>query len=347
MNADIFLDDCYTDRRGMTGSETSIVEIAKSLSKEHHVGLVGKFACANGMWGDVHVGSSLLNESWDIAIAWIDPTTLRNVDAKLKVFNQQVNDFHYCQGWESYIDVITSPSNNHRDNLSKQTQFDKSKWIVCPNGFNENVYKFHNGVRPNKQLVYASSPDRGLHWLLEMMPRIRQEVSDVELHIFYNWKNFYESQKHNENEIACRLRYCHSMMERMKGFVHHHQSTSKLELSNWLSSSRVLAYPCDPVNYTEGFSVTTLEAAASGCVPVICGSDALQEIYGPHVPTVSKAPYKSNKEEYYRNLKTMLTNDESYVDAQIKSHSMVDDYRWDKISEKLINDLNSYFVLKL
>lgn len=342
MPRDVFLDDAYTSKRGLTGSETSILEYAKEFKRRgHDVGLWGKFAVADGMWDGIRVGGDVGNEKWDIAIAWIDPRPLNGIKAKLKVMNQQVNDFRYCPGWESYVDVITSPANNHREYLSQFTNFPTDNWLVWPNAQDPEMFKQVAGPRKNKRIIHASSPDRGLHWLLELFPRLRKEVPEAELHIFYSWKNLYETFKNSEIEVGCRIRYANEMMKRMKSHIHHHDSTSKLELVEYMQTSRVLGYPCDPVSYTEGFSVTTLEAAATGCVPVICGADSLQEIYGNDI-VCSKAPYPKHKEEYYQNLKRMLTDDEAYVAAQKKAYNLSKQYTWKKVTDRFLKDLRPF-----
>ena len=50
--------------------------------------------------------------------------------------------------------------------------------------------------------------------------------------------------------------------------------------------AEVLGYPCDTIRMTEGFSVTTMEACASGCLPVITDIDSLGHIYGDAAPMI-------------------------------------------------------------
>ena len=51
-----------------------------------------------------------------------------------------------------------------------------------------------------------------------------------------------------------------------------------------VASAGVLAYPCDPIRYTEGFGVSALDAAAAGCHVMITDADALPSVHGGHLP---------------------------------------------------------------
>ena len=124
-------------------------------------------------------------------------------------------------------------------------------------------------------VVWASSPDRGLHWLLELFPRLRKVVPDVTLDVLYLYQAAAAS---GTGEVANRYRYMNAALEKLRGKgVRFHGSVSRRRVADAFCSSRVLAYPCHPDGpFTEGFSCTILEAAVAGCLPVIVGADALQ-----------------------------------------------------------------------
>jgi glycosyltransferase involved in cell wall biosynthesis len=214
--------------------------------------------------------------------------------------------------------------------------FDKDG-VILPNGADSSIYVRDSAAPRKKKIVYASSPDRGLHWLLEAFPEIRRRVPDVTLDIYYDWEPFYLAVKDGNSETSFRLRYCKEMLDRLKNKgVVHHGSTSREKMIDVFKSSRVLAYPCDTVSYTEGFSVTTLEAAMSGCVPVLAGADALQEVYGGHVPTVP-APYSKHKLEYLEKVVDLLRDDVLCSQAQDKAVELSSLYSWEKLGIRLID----------
>ena len=181
--------------------------------------------------------------------------------------------------------------------------------------------------------MWASSPDRGLHWLLELFPRLKVAVPDVTLDVLYLYNAALEKLR---GEVANRYRYMNAALEKLRGKgVRFHGSVSRARVADAFCSSRVLAYPCHPDGeFTEGFSCTTLEAAVAGCLPVIVGADALQEIYGEHVPC-TPAPYPHNKQRYFDDLVRALTDDGFYYAAQAKAKALADIYNWSKVGDRL------------
>ena len=336
-----------TDNRGLTGSETSLFMFAKQVAKAGHTVWVFTNIKAPAVWEGVMCNpmsqmSAADPVSWDWAIAWLDPRPLQNLPKSVKkALNEQVNDFNYCPGWESYIDLLFSPSATHRTYLKQFTSFPLSKWEVLFNGVDPAFFEKASTDKPRaRKMIFASSPDRGLHWLMEAYPRIRREVPNVELHVFYAWQRFYESVRHQESKFGYRLRYINEAFKRFAGHgVFHYGATSKTRLAEEMSTARVLAYPCDPMSFTEGFSVTTLESAVAGCVPVIIGADALPEVYGGHIPVIP-APYAAHKDDYINTVVKMLKDDEAWVAASTKGRaSLRGIYSWETLGATLMGHL--------
>ena len=343
------IDPCValTSSRGLTGSEISFFSLATEIRKlGHEVHLFSDVTSPGEIMGIMceHVNAidARRVEKWDVAIAWIDPKPLQKFQKSVKkIFNQQVNDFPYCVGWETYVDVITSPSITHKMHLKGFTNF-SGAWEVLPNGVDRITFYGHTNVsrRPPK-MVYASSPDRGLHWLLEAFPQIKRSVPEATLDVYYDWRNFYDNVRSANHETAHRLRYCKEMFDRLKDHgVTHHMSVSRSEIADVYSRARVLAYPCDPVSFTEGFSVTTLEAAISGCVPVIVGADALGEIYSGYVPVVN-APYNDNKGQFIEWVIKLLSDDVECEKWKKSALSLLDKFEYNVIAKRLEEILKS------
>ncbi len=330
----------FTASRGLTGSEVTCLTQAIEMAKRGHdvtfYSNVKRDCRVHGIefarWD--RWPNEAKSENWYASFATIHPGGFRHLPpGTLRVFNQQVNDFGYCQGWEQYTDVVTSLSHAHQKHLSQFTSF--QNWQTLPNGCDPSAY--HDGPRKNGKLVWASSPDRGLHWLLELFPRLKKRVPDAECHIYYDFQDDAESvlDRIGEKELANRYRYIKLALPKLVNHgVFHHKSVSRREIADVLSESRVLAYTCDPVRFTEGFSCTTLEAAVAGCVPVICGADALSEIYGDFVP-VTPAPYSANREAYFESLLKYMTDNAAYQSAQARCRELAKTHDWKVISGQL------------
>lgn len=331
-------DALFTSSRGLTGSEVSCVMQAIEMSKSGWSVTVYSNFTKSARVGGVEFApwdrwANEAKRNFHTVIAMIDPAGLQDAGRATRIFNQQVNDFGYCDGWESYVDVAVSPSEPHIRHLKNFTTF--QNWRVVPNGCDPGIYE--DVPRGNKKLVYASSPDRGLHWLLELFPTLKKRFSDVECHVYYNFDEGHADAyaSRGEHEMAKRFRYVALAVKKLQGHgVFHHRSVSRHEMAKVLSSARLLAYPCDPVRYTEGFSCTTLEAAAAGCLPVLCGADALGEIYADYVPMVP-APYRDHKIAYGDLLEKYLRDDGAYEVARRKARQLGKVYDWTEVGRRL------------
>jgi hypothetical protein len=300
-------DRIFDDPRGLTGSELSCLEYAKAMAARGHetMLLVGQETVDRELDG-VEIRQLDNPErvaGFDVVYAWNEPNLLREVaPGPLRVVNQQLNDFGYCHpGWEEWTDLVTSPSAHHLEFLKKQAPGVRA-WDVMPNGCDPSQYRTDRRV-PGR-VIWASSADRGLHRLLEMWPAIKSAVPHATLKCFYNFKSepfdVLETPGPNVHpdllEIAQRKRYIRYAMGKLQGErwgVEHVGSVSRDRMRCEFEKAEVLAYPCDTIRYTEGFSVTTMEGCASGALPITTNVDALGQIYGGAVPQVSMClPFK-------------------------------------------------------
>jgi len=144
-------------------------------------------------------------------------------------------------------------------------------------------------------------------------------------------------------EYGYRARYIDLAFKRFADLgVERVGSVSREEIAQEMSEAEVLAYPCDTARFTEGFSVTTMEACAAGAVPVISSVDALGQIYGSFIPTV-EAPVKNRLNEFADIISRSL-NDEKFRNSVIfKAKSLAHKHKWEKLS----SDLESLIMNKL
>jgi glycosyltransferase involved in cell wall biosynthesis len=293
-------DNLYDAPRGLTGSELSCVEYAQAMrDRGHEVTLVVGQPMLPREWEGLTVcqlDNPKVVDGFDAVLSWNEPNLfLETSNEPLRVVNQQLNDFAYCRpGWEEHVDIVTSPSGHHLEFLKKQAPGVKA-WEVLPNGCDPAMYEDRERI-PGR-VIWASSADRGLHRLLEVWPEIKRRVPEASLRAFYNFQaaDFDELEAVQQNvhpdllEIAQRKRYIRYAMSKLAGprwDVEHIGSVGRERMRIEFEKAMVLAYPTDTIRYTEGFSVTTMEACASGCLPVITDIDSLGHIYGDAVPMV-------------------------------------------------------------
>lgn len=311
----------------------------------------------------------------DAVLSWNEPDLLREISpGPLRVMNQQLNDFGYCrQGWGEFVDVITSPSAHHLAFLKRQVGPDAERpggprWEVLPNGCDPTMYDLARERVPGR-VIWASSADRGLHRLLEAWPAIKQRVPHASLRAFYNFgpADFDEYEQGGPAiqpdllELAQRKRYVQHAMWRLGASserppdaeplsaeerrrrraqwdVEHVGSVSRDRIRAEFEKSEVLGFPCDTIRYTEGFSVTTMEACASGCLPVITDIDSLGHIYGgaaPMVNLVDGAVTSQHMAEFVDLVVRGLLDSEWRAEHVAQCRALAERHAWSVLAETL------------
>lgn len=327
MRLPVDIGSIWTSPRGLTGSEMAFFMYALEMARlGHGVTIFTKVERVADLYppfgGDYSVtccgyeewATTYHSQPWGALCSWMTPEPLKIAPpGALRLFNQQVSDFGQCEpGWESWVDIVAPLSHSHARHLSGLCSVPREKWRVMYNGVDTDEFK--PGQKVPGKMVWASSHDRGLHWILEAMPAIRRRVPHAELHVFYDFDGIekfsgvYDRERNPVmRELGMRSRYSAEALRRLEGKgVVAHRSVSRQRMREEMATAEVLAYPCDPVRYTETFGVTVLEAMSAEAVPVICTSDSFGELWSscPHVDP----PYKDRKKEYEDILVRTLTD---------------------------------------
>ena len=375
---DLDLANWRTAARGTTGSEVQCLATSLELAKRGHEVtlfmvnpshtrfeglkvLPYQTLFVEGFVGDQNGthGMRRQSDNYDVVAATLDVNLHRRLSTRpLRVTFQQVNDFAYGEpGFAEFVDVFISPSKPHRDMMTgarAQTGgwwTSKEKWEVVGNGCYPDEYPAKRTVmgfeetveRVPGRVMYASSPDRGLHWLLMAWPRIKQEVPHAELRIFYYaLSNFLQWADRDEagldpkwQDYARRAKYIKRALPALEGLgVKYCGSVSRAQMAVELSEAEVYAYPCDVVDWTEGFSCATLEGCASGAIPVISDVDALGEIYEGGCPMVSP-PMKESFDAWVSSVIFVLQHPEAQASWRERGRALAARYSWPNIAAQV------------
>lgn len=350
----LVMENPMTNPRGLTGTETILLKLSEALHKRGHD--VSIFSSYTGNhpteWNgvkiyDLHQKSQIITSDWDCVISLNEPDVFRDIPiGPLRITSQQLNGFSYMgPGYDDLVDLWISPSDAHRErHLTAYGQnLDPNKWIVIPDGCDANDYT--PGIKIPGRVIWASSAERGLHWLLQEWSKIKKAVPHASLKIFYNFQ--YGDLEKNEKgitqaspdimEFANRIRYCREMIARLKHLdVEHVGSVSRERISKEMSQAECLAYPCDTTVWSEGFSMTILESMNCEAAPVITECDALKDVYGS-VANMIPLPVKDHISEW-SDLVIKTLNDEKYrKEINNKCKKFSKKYTWDNIAERLEN----------
>lgn len=328
----------------LTGSESFFFNMAQGLSERGHA------VDAYGPWSNACEKGNLLyipyrldwssdehhsrcdavvkarDVTYDAVIAWNEPDYISTFKANKKVCVQQLNDFSYCHGdYQNSTDLFLLASQDHLDHTVKLYPSLTNKCRVFSNCINrqEAMGDLNLGVRDHS-IAYISSPDRGLHWLCEMFPKIRKQVPDVTMSVYYEYRNWYELVKSGWGgtwlELGFRARYTHDFFSRMgtggENGVFLQGPRPSEEVAKMLQKTRLLVYPCDTISFTEGFGVAVLDACYAGCLPVISDVDAFGSVYGGTAEMIPGRP-GNNREKWVSTVVRCLKDDD-YVRERIK-----------------------------
>jgi len=202
------------------------------------------------------------------------------------------------------------------DKVAVLSEYHKSLLRLHDNGVyrkmpEEKVFLTSNGI-PSigfdwkgdmKRVIYMSSPDRGLVYLLKIWPEIKKEVPDAELHVFYGFEVFDAIYKDNPG----KMKWKNEIKKKMKevGAIYHGRMGHNA-LHYEIAKSGIWAYPTD---FTEISCISAMKAQACGAIPVVTNFAALQETVKNGVKIDVDIQTEEGQEEYKKALITALKDE--------------------------------------
>jgi glycosyltransferase involved in cell wall biosynthesis len=274
---------------GIGGSETAVIEMGRRLAaRGNRVRVFGDCSPRNG-------GKSL--EYMFDGVQYLDVNKYKDLSCDVLITSRRPEavDSHYNVKWKhsvlwvhdvhcgdslnpdraAKLDRIFALSDWHRQNiLSKYTWLPPHKVQKTRNGIDLARFDQKQDRNPHR-LVYSSSPDRGLDALFDIWPRLREQVSDAELHIYYGFQTWEACA-----DDAQRLTITHlkNTIEKFRNQgVFYHGRVSQDELAREMLESGVWAYP---TWFAETSCITAMEAQAAGLRMVTTPIAALNETVG-------------------------------------------------------------------
>ncbi len=248
--------------KGMGGSETALIEMAKWLKK-----LTGRRVIVFNMRSQSLVSSSgveyystnVLNEYFAkfepaVHIAWRHNIRVTKAPSYLWCHDLMI------PGVENGLnqDKVLSLSPFHQDFLASSQGVPRDRILLTRNGISPEKW---DGIRktdknPNK-FVYASSPDRGLDRVMHILDIVR-EKHPVELHVYYGLENLY---KYGQSELAEKLK----KMMAERPWVTYHGFTEQKQMYAECQDAAVWMHCND---FIETFCITVLEMIKNGVYPI-------------------------------------------------------------------------------
>ena len=171
---------------------------------------------------------------------------------------------------------ILSLTKFHKNNLIKQHNVHPNQVVVTRNGIDLNRFK-KEVVRNRFKVVNSSSPDRSWPVLLACWPKIKAQVSEAELHLFYGFKNWKVLAASDPGQAQVISMLENKITELQSQGVIFRDRVSQDQLAEEFLSAGVLAHP---TWFEETSCITAMEAQAAGIRIVSSNCGALPETVG-------------------------------------------------------------------
>lgn len=263
-------DDKIYDEKGVGGSETACIEMAKWLRKlTNRRVLVFNNRKENRIAPDgveyrtnFEVNDYLSKYKPAIHIAWrhnIKLTTAKTYLWCHDLVTQGVESAHS-------FDKIFCLSEFHKNYVQAMQNVPDDKIILTRNGIE--LKRFSNlsqiTKNPNK-IIFPSSPDRGLDRAMHIMDKAREILPDLELHVYYGLENL---KKYNLTDLYNKL----EQMIADRPWVKYHGNVEQKVLAQEMMEAVCWIYPA---NFIESFCITAIESLAARCYPLVRNIGAL------------------------------------------------------------------------
>jgi len=268
-------------KTGLGGSETAVVQLAKTWrSLGYTVTVYGNHGGNEG----VYEGVQYLNhykfnprDTFDVLISWRTPQLADYGIKCRKLFidlHDVPNQNEFTKDRLKAIDAIFVKSQYHRNLLP---DIPDDKFVIVTNGVDPKLEPKKIEKIGNK-IIWASSYDRGLHYVLHQWNKIKTAIPDATLDVYYGWNLFDVAWKNNPERMAWKTQIDELMKQ--DGITHHGRVGHK-ELLKAKASARIHYYPTD---FEEIDCISVRESALVQCVPVTSDYAALKEkAYGVRV----------------------------------------------------------------
>lgn len=331
---------------GMGGRETALVRLSEEWAKlghevinfvptkepvtTHHDG-------GSATYAPVETGRGYLETfETDAVVSWESHEVFFNERVRMRthlcVLEMQVahvNPFQDPKRMADTTDVWTVLSSWAGRFLETQVPIGRDDWRVMPNGVDLSGYPTRPpSKRTGTVFHYSSSPDRGLHHLLRIWPRIRAMRRGAELHVAYGVEGFMNALLGHNMQAEVALRVRNGL--RGEGVVYRGKM-GQGDLALLQRASTAWIYPCDTMQPTETGCITAVEAGAAGAPMITTDCDCLGEEYG-HCAEILGLPFEDN--EWVETIERILGDPTTYRDMQERGRTMAEGRSWGRLAPR-------------
>lgn len=255
-------------------------------------------------------------------------------DPDMDLLSWQVYKYAYLSEWHKNFLL------QHHKNMPSDKMF------MTSNGVNIDRYMDVDSFTKKNQMIYSSSPDRGLYQLLLMFPKIKAQVPDFKLFIAYGFFNWESSAKQRGDAASLAL------MDKIKGLIGQSSDIvyldriNKDELALYQKESKVWLYPTWFVEtqcitaIENGLSKNALLSTNLGGLTTTIGNSGI--LLDGGISMTRDIEYDKEYTDKFVEESIKLLKDETYrltwADKVYKKMSK--EYSWSSVADKWIEEFN-------
>lgn len=182
-------------------------------------------------------------------------------------------------------------------------------------------------IRKPYSMLYVSSADRGLIYLLNNWSKIREQVPEATLDVFYGFQVYDVLHGNNPARMAWKEHLLGMMKQEgisYKGRIGHTQ------LNKEFATHAIWAYPTD---FTEINCISAMKAQACGAIPVTTNFAALKETVKNGIRVDVDITTKEGQEAYFKVLVEMLKDEKKQQEIRKSMMDFAQDFfLWSKVA---------------
>ncbi|MFQ5962991.1 MAG: glycosyltransferase [Candidatus Scalinduaceae bacterium] len=334
--------------KGLGGSETAIIYIAKELARLGNDVVVICPCNAPGnyngvLYQDIKESESyILGKNFDVMVVsrMLDAFKM-NLPARLKIFwTQDAYDQPFLKDLgnkyiQNRIDKIFTVGKWQAETMMKHFNISSEKFFLSRNGINREFYENNKYKRNIGRLVYTSTPFRGLDVLLDVFPIIKTRIPFAELFIYSSMCVYGMSEDDNRKMYGKLYDKCNQPGIYLKG------SIPQNILSDELKKSYLMVYPN---HFTETSCIAAIEAQAAGLPVVTTESGGLSETVlhnktGICISGNSKS--RDYQDRFVKEVVHLIRYKDRWNEMSLTAHHRaLENYSWDVIAREWDGELD-------
>jgi hypothetical protein len=344
-------------KTGLGGSELAAIHMASGLTKlGHDVEVIGEVIPE--VWEGIRFADfrDYVNvERSNGASVSLSPGGMRKIDCDVFVSSRSlpalrllqprarlsvlwIHDIHVGfdpHGFLKEYDIILNLSEWARDTSRRYyPTVPPEKFVVTRNGIDTSLFA-GPVAKEGCNVIYSSSPDRGLDKLLDYWPAIREMSPDAQLHVYYGFDTWEKMAELQHSKIAkFQIEIFRTRLANMadRGVVSHGRVGQEELARAWMGASLWLY----PTSFSETSCITAMEAQAAMAWPITSSLAALRETVKHGVLIDPPNTRDGYREEFLGHVRSFLEGES--VDRVVRQclgrNWAMDELDWKGVAEQ-------------